>query len=113
MLCVCVKYQRFGKVGLFDFRKKRLRQLNERLRELASRPIFLSYPNVSGFVLPELQAIKRSDVESWSRSDLVREFCRLHEREIRAWFEHEELCNDEGRIPMELLADKLRPLIEG
>jgi len=113
MLCVCVKYQRFGKAGLFDFRKKRLRQLNERLRELAGRPMFSSYPNVSGFVLPELQAIKRSDVESWSRSDLVREFCRLHDREIRAWFEHQELCNEQGRIPMELLADKLRPLIEG
>lgn len=113
IICVCLKYQRFDKIGLFDFRKKRLRQLNERLRAQISQMTFSAYPNISGFVLPELQAIKRSDVESWSRSDQVREFCRLHEREIRAWFEHEELCNDQGRIPMELLADKLKSFIEG
>lgn len=113
LFCVCLKYQRFGNAGFFDFKKKRLRQLNERLRGQVGQMSFSGYPNLSGFVLPELQAIKRSDVESWSRSEQVREFCRLHEREIRSWFEHEELCNDEGRIPMELLAEKLKPLIGG
>lgn len=111
--CICLKYRRVGKVGLFDFKKKKLQRLNEQLRALVQRMEFSAYPNVTGIVLPELQAIARSDVESWSRSDLVREFCRLPEKEIRALFEREELCNEAGRIPMELLAEKLRQFVEG
>ena len=111
--CICLKYRRLGKVGLFDFKKKKLQQLNAQMHALTERMDFSAYPNVTGIILPELQAIARSDVESWSRSDLVREFCRLPEKEIRALFEREELCNDAGRIPMELLAEKLRQYVEG
>lgn len=110
--CICLKYQRLGKVGLFDFKKKKLQQLNQQLRALVERMEFSAYPNLTGIVLPELQAIARSDVESWLRKGEVREFCRLPDKEIRAMFEHEELRNDDGRIPMELLAERLKQFVE-
>jgi hypothetical protein len=111
--CVCLKYQRFDNTGFFDFRKKRLRQLNDRLRKGISQMNFEAHPNVSGIVLPELRAITRGDVESWSRSELVREFCRLQEKQIRELFENEGLCDKEGGIPMEALAEKLKQFVEG
>ncbi len=110
--CICLKYRRLGKVGLFDFKKKKLQQLNERLRALVEGMDFSAHPNFTGVVLPELKAIKRSDVDSWNRSELVREFCRLSEQDIRALFDLKELCNDDGHIPMELLAEKLRKYVE-
>ncbi|MGH9840656.1 MAG: TIR domain-containing protein [Blastocatellia bacterium] len=109
ILCVSLKYQRFDRVGLLDFRKKKLRQLNQSLRGLITGGELAARANVSVVALPELEAIPRSDVERWKRGEQVR---GLPDREIRAWFADKTLCNDKGSIPMELLAEKLRPFIE-
>ena len=103
ILCVSLKYQRFGKAGLFDFKKKKLRQLNQSLRGLMKSLGLQSRADVSVAVLPELEAIPRGDVERWKRSEQVR---TLSDRQIRAWYEETD------RIPMEDLAEKLKPFIE-
>jgi hypothetical protein len=36
----------------------------------------------------------------------------LSDREVSSWFADRTLCNDKGCIPMELLAEKLRPFID-
>jgi hypothetical protein len=41
----------------------------------------------------------------------VREIRRIEEREIRALYERADLCNDDGHIPMELLAEELKLLL--
>jgi hypothetical protein len=103
ILCVSLKYQRFGKTGLFDFKKKKLRQLNQSLRGLMKSLALESRAEVSVAVLPELEAIPRGDVERWKRSQQVR---GLPDKQIRAWYEETD------RIPMEDLAEKLKPFIE-
>jgi hypothetical protein len=103
ILCVSLKYQRFGKAGLFDFKKKKLRQLNQSLRGLMKSLALQSRAGVSVAVLPELEAIPRGDVERWKRSQQVR---GLPDSQIRAWYEQTD------RIPMEDLAEKLKPFIE-
>jgi hypothetical protein len=114
IFCVSLKYQRFERAGFFDFisKTKRLRRLNQTLRGLIESGELGSDANVSVAALPELEAISRSDVDAWRRSEPVRGICRLPDKEIRAWFADKTLCNEKGRIPMELLADKLRPFIE-
>jgi hypothetical protein len=109
--CVCLKYERCDNSGLFDFKKRRRRRLNDRLRRLVESLDFTAHPQLTAIVLPELRAIPRSDVEAWSRYEQVRKWCRIHEREIRAMYQRPDLCNHDGHIPMELLAEELQKLI--
>jgi hypothetical protein len=109
ILCVSLKYQRFDRAGFFDFRKRKLRQLNQTLRGSIAGGEFVSRANVSVAALPELEAIPRGDVERWKRGEQVR---GLSDREVSSWFADRTLCNDKGCIPMELLAEKLRPFID-
>jgi len=103
ILCVSLKYQRFGKAGFFDFKKKKLRQLSQSLRGQMKSLALQSRAEVSVATLPELEAIPRGDVERWKRSEQVRS---LPDKQIRAWYEETD------RIPMEDLAEKLKPFIE-
>jgi hypothetical protein len=112
ILCVSLKYQRFSKAGFFDFKKKSLRRLNQSLRGLMKSLTLESRAEVSVAVLPELEAIPQGDVNAWKSSKLVRGICSLPDKDVRAWFEDKTLCNEKGRIPMELLAEKLRTFIE-
>lgn len=94
LYCLCLKYQRGGKAGFFDFLKKNKRQqLNERLRKQIEGMEFSKPSNVFGVVLPELQAITRRDVEWWSRN-----ICHIPEKEIRAWFETETAISMEDLV---------------
>jgi hypothetical protein len=104
-----LKYQRFERVGFLDFRKKKLRQLNQTLRGLIASKELAAGKNLSLAALPELEAVTRGDVERWRSGEQVR---GLPDREIRAWYADRTLCNDRGCIPMELLAEKLRPFTE-
>jgi hypothetical protein len=112
IFCVNLKYQRFDRAGFFDFKAKKLRRLNQTLRGLIESGELGSGANVTVAALPELEAIPRGDVDAWRRSEPVRGICRLPDKEVRAWFKDKTLCNEKGRIPMELLAEKLRPFIE-
>jgi hypothetical protein len=76
--------------GLFDY----IDQLN-----------LSSYGALGGVVLPELKAIRRMDVENWSRIKEVRERWPIQQRDIRALYEQGEL------ISMEPLAEQLRALL--
>jgi TIR domain/inactive STAND len=109
LLCISLKYQRLDRVGQPDSRKKKLRQLNQTLRSRIAGEELISRAKVSVVVLPELEAIPRGDVERWRSAEQVR---NLPDREIRAWFADKTLCNNQGRIPMELLAEKLTPFVE-
>ncbi|MGH8693883.1 MAG: TIR domain-containing protein [Burkholderiales bacterium] len=109
--CVCLKYRRYGHAGWFDFKTRKLRQLNDRLRAFVEAMDFSRHAGVSGIVLPELRAIPRGDVEAWSRHDEVREFCRIEEHEIRALYERRDLCNRDGHIAMESLAEELKQMM--
>jgi len=101
LYCLCLKYQRAGKTGIFDFLKKNKRQqLNQRLRAQIETMEFSGQSNVFGIVLPELQAITRRDVEWWSRN-----VCSIPDKEIRAWFENETA------ISMEDLVGKLKQFV--
>ncbi len=115
IFCVSLKYQRFKRAGFFDFisNTKRLRRLNQTLRGLIESGELGAGPNVSVAALPELEAIPRSDVDAWRRSEPVRGICHLPDTKVRAWFADKTLCNEKGRIPMELLAEKLRQAING
>jgi hypothetical protein len=109
--CVCLKYERCDNNGLLDFKKRRRRRLNDRLRKLIESFDVAAHPQLTAIVLPELRAISRSDVEAWSRHEQVRKCCLIHEREIRALYQRPGICNRDGHIPMELLAEELQKLI--
>ncbi|HEX4949767.1 MAG TPA: TIR domain-containing protein [Blastocatellia bacterium] len=111
MYCVCLKYQRFDDIGFFDFRKRKLRNLNEQLRATIHGYESLSSSHLSCIVVPELESIPRSDVETWSRSEPVRRY-QIGTTEIRRLYERRELCDEEGQIAMELLAPELKHLID-
>ncbi len=100
--CICLKYGSAENIGWLDFKKKKRQQLDNRLREKLGGMDFSKYPNLTGIVLPELKAIRRSDVHLWSQRHYP-----LADKEIRALFEQKDLCNDDGHIPMETLAEKL------
>jgi hypothetical protein len=105
--CVCLKYQRLEQMGLFQ--RWRLKRLDSRLRTYLKRLDFSGYQNLAGVVLTELQAIRRTDVEDWTRIQAVRSFCEIQERDIRALFQRPEYSGV-GVISMEALADELREL---
>ncbi|MFN7929263.1 MAG: TIR domain-containing protein [Blastocatellia bacterium] len=105
---LCLKYQRYPNVRLWDFRKKKLRQLNSQMNAWLSQLQFGKWSGLHGLVLPELRAIARRDVETWSRTALVRNYCQVQEREIRQLYERTELCNEDGHIAMEALAEELK-----
>ncbi len=107
--CVCLKYQRLDHAGFW--KKRKLRQTEDRLRAFVETMDFSRHANVSGIVLPELRAIPRGDVVAWSRHDEVREYCRIEEREMRALYDRKDLCNADGRIAMELLAEELKQMV--
>lgn len=99
--CLCLKYQRTAKSGIFDFVKRNKRQqLNQRLRSQIESMDFTRYPKICGVALPELKAITRRDVEWWSRN-----ICHIPEKDIRAWFEKE------SSISMEDLVDRLKQFV--
>lgn len=107
--CVCIKHERFDQKGFFE--KWKLQSLNKKLRNYLGSVDFSNYRNLSGVVLSELQAIRRSDVETWRHSQAVRAICDIQEKEIRALYERVELCTPDGYIRMERLADELRNLV--
>ncbi|MFN0088587.1 MAG: TIR domain-containing protein [Blastocatellia bacterium] len=105
ILGVSMKYLRVGKLGFFDFRKRRLSRLNSDVREGINRGRYAQRDRVSIIALPELEPIPRGDVEAWRSSEPVRGCCSLSDAEIGAWY------GDVERIPMEELAEKLRNTI--
>lgn len=107
--CVLIKHQR-GEQARF-WRGRRLRKANERLRKFVSRLEFSAYGRVSGIVVPELQAIRRSDVEAWIRDDRVRRFFTVQEKDVRDLYSEAALLSADGRIPMETLIEKLHALM--
>src|SRR5262245_21228798 len=109
--CVCLKYQRFAGSGWLDFKKRKLRQLNATLRSSVEAIDCSTHANVTGVVLPEVRAIPHGDVITWSRHDLVREFCQIEDWEIRELYDRKDLCNSDGHIEMEALAEELKKLM--
>ena len=105
--CVCVKYQRPEQAGLFQ--KFRLKRLNSRLRTYLQKLNFPAYQNLDGVVLSELKAIRRTDVEDWTKIQAVKAFCQIQDREVRDLFQRPEYSGDDV-ISMEKLADELREL---
>ena len=89
----------------------RLKRLHARLFDYINELEFSSYGTLSGVCLTELKAIRRSDVEAWSRIKEVRRRCHIQEKDIRALYEQAELVSDDGSISMEPLADQLRTLM--
>lgn len=107
--CVCVKHQRLTRMGFLQ--RFRLKRLHARLFDYINELDFSSYGALSGVRLTELKAIRRSDVEAWSRIKEVRRRCHIQEKDIRALYEQAELVSDDGSISMEPLADQLRTLM--
>jgi hypothetical protein len=81
------------------------------------------YRKVCGVVLPELRAVKLKDVEDWiCDRKYFDDFCTFHRpefcniqdalREIRTLFSQSTLMTSENRIPMELLATKLKEVLK-
>jgi hypothetical protein len=103
ILCVSLKYRRFDRPRFFDFETKKLRRLNQSLRGLMKSPAFQSRAEVSVAILPELEAILESDVGRWKRSQQVQ---GLPYKQISEWYKETD------RIPMDDLAEKLKPFIE-
>jgi len=66
---------------------------------------FSALRNLGGVVLTELKAIRRTDVEDWTKIKAVRSLCRIDDSDIRILYPQPELV-----IPMETLADQLREL---
>jgi hypothetical protein len=109
MSCVSLKHEPLDQKGFFE--KWKLQSLNKKLRSYLASVDFSKYPGLSGVVLSELQAIRRSDVETWRHSQAVRAICDIEEKEIRTLYERVELCTPDGYIRMERLADELRNLV--
>ena len=96
-------------MGLFQ--RWKLQKLDERIRTFVSNPGLASYRGLSAVVLTELQAIRQSDVEAWTRNPAVRALCDIQFKKIRELFERADLDSD-GLISMELLADELSNLVK-
>lgn len=111
IFCISLKYQRLTGIRLWKLKLKALQRLNESLRKTIPDR-YSSESRASVIAIPELESIPRGDVEAWRSSELVRERCRLTDRDIRALFDDRTLRDENGRIPMELLADKLKEFIE-
>lgn len=107
--CVCLKHQRSEKMGFLQ--KWKLQRLDDRIRIWVGNPDLTSYRGLFGVVLAELQAIRRSDVEAWTRNTAVRALCEIQDKKIRELFQRQELCTPDGLISMEMLADELRELV--
>ena len=113
------KYQRsqeFRVRKLFGLFRKKVpyeeinKEIVEQLMSLAKE----TEDHAGVMVLPELEAVKRSEVEEWARETPTREFCggRDLEPAIRSLFERKaSVESGEQRIPMEELADGLRNLL--
>ncbi len=110
IICVFVKYQRPERQGFLQRRK--IKSLNEEIRRFLTELDFSSYDQLHGVVLPELCAISRSEVEDWVFKH-TREFCRIDALlpKIRALYEQKELSTPKGCIAMEILAEKLKILL--
>jgi hypothetical protein len=109
--CVCIKHQRPETRGFFQRRK--LQRIASQLRAYINNLDWAFHPGVSGVVLNELEAIRRSDVDHWSRHEMVRAVRRIQDQEIRLLFTRADLCTKDGRIPMEKLAPQLKALLSG
>lgn len=101
---VCVKYE---EMGWMEFKKKALQtNLQQMLTRLADdQPHkddsikFSDYPKVTGFVLPELEAIKETHVDEWSQKHFP-----LPDKKIRDLLKN-------GSLPMEEFAEEVKKLI--
>jgi hypothetical protein len=91
--------------GMRFFQRRKLQRLHKGLFDYIDQLNLSSYGALGGVVLPELKAIRRMDVETWSRIKEVRERWPIQQRDIRALYEQGEL------ISMEPLAEQLRALL--
>jgi hypothetical protein len=106
---VCIKHQRPENAPYFS--PEKLKAIDDQVRTYLMSLDWSLYPGVSGVVLDELEAIRRTDVENWSRSAPVRARRRIEDQEIRSLFTRTDLCTSDGRIPMEKLAPHLKVLL--
>lgn len=109
--CLSLKHQHtFGHMG--RWRRWKLKKLRAQLRSFIATLDLSIDPTLPGVVLPELQGIRRGDVETWLRSQPVRALCAIHEREIRDLYARPDLCTADGQIAMEPLVEELRHLLD-
>jgi len=73
---------------------------------------FSRFNRLQGLVLPQLEGIKRADVENWAREDAA-DYCRATNvfPPIRQLFEEWEKQYAADNIPMEQLVDRLERLL--
>jgi len=89
--------------------KPKSEKRNDEVREAIKRIDFSAYQGLAGVVLPELKGITQSEVEDWVRQYAC-QFCHPHELfpKVRELFDAAKM----ERIPMEILAIKLKALLE-
>lgn len=110
--CVCVKHQRLDHMGILNFLQKlKMKRCHAELLDYIKKPDFTSYDALGGVVLTELEAIRRTHVEAWSRLKEVRQRYQIEEKDIRALYQQAEVVSADGLISMEPLAEQLRVLI--
>ena len=99
-------------MGILNFLQKlKMKRCHAELLDYIKKPDFTSYDALGGVVLTELEAIRRTHVEAWSRLKEVRQRYQIEEKDIRALYQQAEVVSADGLISMEPLAEQLRVLI--
>ena len=88
------------------------RRKNKRLARMIATFDFSRFNRLQGLVLPQLEGIKRADVENWAHEDAA-DYCGAANvfPAIRQLFEDWEKQHAADNIPMEQLVDRLERLL--
>lgn len=114
LACLIIKYRVNLTNRSHSFLRRLLYQMqapqkiNEEIKNSLNSLNLADFPDIAGIVLPELLDVPQKDAESWTQMKPVKQICgsRYLIPEVRAIYEM-NAANNDGSIPMELLADAL------
>lgn len=111
LVCLCFRHQSARARSLFM--RIRMRLADRRIRTFLDTIDVSAHAPAESVVLPELTAVRRGEVEEWSRMKTVTEISEIHQliADVRRLYEQPELCSADGFIPMERLAPELKRLL--
>ncbi len=121
IICLFIKYQVKQNLEFWNWKRRKFQSLNKRIQrsiEDLSSSGFTKFDRITGVVLPELQGIKQGEVESWARSEVIKNYCGEKNIEylidtIQDMFEQWEKKEASDAMPMSYLAKNLTNILMG
>ena len=112
IVCVCLAYKRYENSSLLSFASHHRRWLNKSLQGWLKSYRSADYPQITSVALPPLHAVTRGEVLTWTGDPEVRNARVISSHRVNKLFQQQELCNDEGSIPTDVLYPKLVELLK-